>query len=595
MILQRQVQRRWLPSCRALLVACVALLLLWWARASWSTRSTVTNNNGLRAALKFSPLFMLDTDSYRSPFGGWGERSLRMRCKTYFRQTYEVHNAWENRLLLRNEDQYFKDIVASLAMERLRVYDECFISGGLAVHDSMLEPLTRIELRTRMFPFLAPSHRQDLIWPTVINATSGRHIRRLLKISTGELHRIRPDRSFWYNWREFANGRGIAVAVNDELADSFQALLAVLDHLGNTLPVQAVHNGGELSQRRFDELVAHIQAHSRQQVFFVDCTPTLRNMWLRKFARVPPSRLAALFNSFDEFVLLDASAVPFVPPAQLLALPEFADTAALFFKGRAYTTQPQRSCLHSMARLLPSAEEARLWRGAAAFNASGAAAARDGAAAALLRAGLVDGLDHALVLVRKPRALAALLAALLLDLQPRAPGCRPHARSLFPLALHAMALPYAVHPGAAGALGELDPAAPADCPVLCSAQLAHLDAAGRLLWASGGLRRCHTSDARRDFRDNDAHFRPAPASPDGLAEARARPLSVHAFLAPASPAGWTPHPDCAHTTHCAALCRQPSADVMLGTLLRFGQAERRRHADLTRIWNDALPAFLRQA
>ncbi|AGO11792.1 AaceriADR020Cp [[Ashbya] aceris (nom. inval.)] len=602
----KHVQRRRRPSLHTLLAACMALLLLWWMCSPRSSAVVeAEQDHGLKTASQFTPLSRADVDNRKSPFYRWEEKSLRMRCKTYFEQVHNIHPQWANRMLEKLEDQTFRDIIASLAMERLRVYDECFISGALPLDESLFEPIKRRDFDSRMFPFLAPAYMQDRLWPTVFNATSGKIVRSMLKISTGELYTIREERSFWYNWQQFSNGRGIAVWVNEELVDSFKALLAVLDHLGNTLPVQLVHRDSDLPWQVFEDLAAHIQKHTRQQVYFVDCTTSLRWRWL-KFKKVPPARLVALFNSFEEVILMDVTAVPFVPPEALFALPEYTATGALFFKGRGYDYRPYAACLQSLDRLKPSAQEARLWSRAAVFNSSfaypgNASAANPGrpdpAAAELLLRGRVDNIDEALVVINKPRSLTALLAAALLAIQPTQPRCAPHARNVLWLSLHMSAQPYAIHPAAAGALGEPEsfPAAAADRYVVCGPQLAHVDSRGTLLWASGGLRRCHPADPHRDFRDNYDYFRPNYGRPEELAEFYALPLRVQAFLAPAPGARWEPRPDCARTTHCLTVYRQPSEDVMLGTLLRFGQAELGHYANLTRIWNNALPAFLPQA
>lgn len=303
--------------------------------------------------------------------------------------------------------------------------------------------------------------------PPVISAESG--------VSFPEI-----GTSYWKSHIDGLSGRGIVIGVHDRDVNFAKRLLTVLAHLENELPIEFVHEGG-LSPVGQDTLK---NAAGTQTVRFIDVRPAITLKALKAYSGYNSKWLAVLFNSFQETILMDADAVPFVKPSTWFDKSEYVKTGALFFRDRELATMVKQSSVEFFGSMIPAGEDyfkisvnkERLDNNFFNLNAK-------------------HVMESGVVVIDRKSHLNGLLISATLQYFWRSGRIMYGDKDLFWLGqLISGNSNYEFNQHAAGAIGKLE-----NDFEICLTQLAHLDENLKLQWTNGALLFCKRNTYLRDW------------------------------------------------------------------------------------------------
>lgn len=312
----------------------------------------------------------------------FNELDLQTRCHFYFRTLYNMNSKWSNDHHLytfdineeiegeKLKDMSDKDGVSlvnkeslglhkrvhdiSLALERMRIYDECFIQNdsvdfegiftnkkddlGVNVDKASKQKRSSInfnggggadselrgdrteyyknfdqwDLENRMFPFLKYYTHENFtnLMPILTSPNGSRlatgwfpiHNRKTGVAESFERHDYDKSKSFWWNWNAIskkAAKRGIVISLGDGQVDYGIKLLATLRFQGNKLPIQVIHKG-DLSEDSVKKLtdVAQAAEFDIPPNSFDNTTDVKQELW---FVDVSTTLNPSVINEFDRF------------------------------------------------------------------------------------------------------------------------------------------------------------------------------------------------------------------------------------------------------------------------------------------------------
>ncbi|AQZ10987.1 MNT3 (YIL014W) [Zygosaccharomyces parabailii] len=515
---------------------------------------------------------------------------LAAKCRYMVDAIYIANSGWTNKLITKyHGNEEVNDMLASLLSERLRMFDYCFLSGGLKVQDILkmdsvvspedLERGSSEDFMQRMFPFL---QENDSLWPRVVNLTTKQESRIPSFAQDSKVN-------FWQNWLQFSKGRGLAVTFDPEKSGMFLKQLRVLQKLNNTLPVQVVTSGYEFNAIHIQEL-SNYAAMTKQDVSLVDCSPVLDKAFTEENIKTFANKwLAALFNTFEEVVLLDVDSVPFVPLERFLDEPQYTSSGMALFKDRIMMNEHTYSyCIDTFNGLQPSHEENKIMGSRLMFESIDKEFPNTEEAAVYRRffhEGILHHVDSGLVPVNKKKNFSGLLFSFMLNLDSKVQGCVHGDKELFWLGQLYAGSTYAIYSTDAGVIGLLD-----DSPMeemtqtayhVCASQLAHTFFSGdtethELVWTNGGMNTCkHIRAAEKDFERAPDYFQQRYDSVQTLQNVYNAPLHVQGMIIPdTKKKPWMQLRECCEDTFCG-MAVEDTADGRnsASTLIQFSHAE----------------------
>ncbi|ODV95593.1 hypothetical protein PACTADRAFT_50293 [Pachysolen tannophilus NRRL Y-2460] len=221
----------------------------------------------------------------------------------------------------------------------IRIFGKCYLQNDLST-----KKCTNME--ERLFPFLS------LKLPTFTRWT-GEEIVNDIPIMSQYIDTQQPidpniefnaqKSCFLQNYQNKMNGKGIAISMGDQLLEEALNLMRVLRYHRNQLPIQFVHKGdlsnevvaSLINAARNDIIIGNYKIdHSPQEIWFVDAIECFPGNYRDKFITYFNKWLAILFNSFEEVVLMDTDAVPYVPITDFFELEGYKKNGAYFFRDR---------------------------------------------------------------------------------------------------------------------------------------------------------------------------------------------------------------------------------------------------------------------
>ncbi|KAI5956253.1 MNN13 [Candida jiufengensis] len=166
--------------------------------------------------------------------------------------------------------------------------------------------------------------------------------------------------NFFKNFKNECNGKGLVLSVADKHVDYVVNLIHLLRALNNKLPIQIVYFNDlneetkkkivTAARETFSHLPTSFQKVSelfpedyldpkykglpKQEVWFVNTANVINENFKNKFHGFANKLLATLFNSFNEYMLLDADTVMMQPPEFFFNLEGYQNTGTFFFKDR---------------------------------------------------------------------------------------------------------------------------------------------------------------------------------------------------------------------------------------------------------------------
>lgn len=536
----------------------------------------------------------------------WDNVSMAERCRYIMDTTYAVNEGWTNLLNIRfyGEDEV-DDLLISLLGERLRYFDYCFLSGGLTFEEvfnvkSIIDPQDQhksspYDFLHRMFPFLrkVENDEQDPFWPLITDLTSG-------KVQPIPPLPLDFNKNFWSNWLKMSHGKGIVLTLSENDKYLFFKQLKVLQHMGNTLPIQLLTAGGEISEEFIEELSLVVKA-TTQKVYLVDCTRVLDPKYAKEYISFFINKwLAVIFNTFEEIVLLDADVVPFVNIEQFLSNPKYKSTGILLFKDRSMPKEHTFSyCVDMLRGVEPSYQENKLigsnimyYSGDKQYDSSEEALVYQRFSHDLL----LHHVDSGLVVINKVRNLNGLLFSFMLNLDGKMARCVYGDKEIFWLGQLYAGQKYSIYPIDGSIVGPLIENVKDDTSQkiyqICGAQIAHSDESDELLWTNGGLKTCKIPEsAESDFQKASDYFKERYKDVDTLKKIYDSPLRMEGLIMPeVHEEPWLQIKECSNYMYCAT-ATQDNNDVNLehdiGHVVKFNQKTSKRLNEISAIWNQS--------
>ncbi|CCH57865.1 hypothetical protein TBLA_0A00640 [Henningerozyma blattae CBS 6284] len=271
----------------------------------------------------------------RLKFHDFNELLLQDRCNFYFRELYNLNTDWSNDYHRLKFDIYEetdfkqenlgdnqllndKEIIrifnkkndVKLALQRLRIYDRCFIQNDnldiRGIFNDSIIPSKNIQQKKhikrdlqeralnkrdminkdnykefdiwdfekRMFPFLKKFDEKSIkeFIPNIIygSKTLPRGKIPILTDDTRLKAKLSdftydPSKSFWSNWNFMSHNiarRGISMCIGDGQLKLALKLITTLRYSGNTLPIQIIMKKGELSKGSIEKLIFAAQGNN---------------------------------------------------------------------------------------------------------------------------------------------------------------------------------------------------------------------------------------------------------------------------------------------------------------------------------------------
>ncbi|GAV50741.1 hypothetical protein ZYGR_0Z01640 [Zygosaccharomyces rouxii] len=525
---------------------------------------------------------------------------LDMKCRYMIDAIYVAHKGWNNQQMTKyHSSEEANDMLASLLGERVRLFDHCFISGGLKVKDVMnMDSLVSEDklgspedFIERMFPFL---QQGNLVWPKMYDLRRGKELK---------MPAVAQDTyaNFWNNWIKLSKGKGIAATFNPTELTLFHRQLRVLSKLNNTLPIQVVTSGFEFTRAQVDQLSQYAR-DTDQEVTLIDCSTILiKEFTQNNVEKFVNKWLAALFNTFEEVLLLDVDTVPFVDVEEFFKEPQYRATGMALFKDRAMMDEHTYGyCLETLAGLEPSHEENKLMGTKLLFESTQKELPQTEAASVYRRFfhdGVLHHVDSGLVPVNKVKNFGGLLFSFMINLDTKIQGCVHGDKEFFWLGQLYAGKNYAIYPQDAGVIGLIE-----DKPMealtqtsytICGSQLAHTfysltKEAHQLVWTNGGLSTCKVPHgAEMDFQRLPDYFMARYGDVETTKRVYAAPLHIQAMIIPDSEKStWLQLRECGDSAFCASAV-EDTADGRnsVSTLIQFTPEEQDFLDSISFAWN----------
>lgn len=188
----------------------------------------------------------------------------------------------------------------------------------------------------------------------------------------------RTTGSFLKLFEKLSNGKGIVLSIPEAHVDSTMRLIHLLRALNNQLPIQIIYHDN-LSNKAKQKLVTAAREEyivlpqsfkrvakyfpkdyetnglPKQDIWFVNVNNAIHDHYKEKFQRWANKLLAVMFNSFEEFMLIDDDTVLLQHPERyFFNLPGYKSSGAYFYKDRNDVTRRSEDELNFFKRLTPN-------------------------------------------------------------------------------------------------------------------------------------------------------------------------------------------------------------------------------------------------
>ncbi|AAS53139.2 AFL235Wp [Eremothecium gossypii ATCC 10895] len=483
-------------------------------------------------------------------------------CKQYFQLTYRNDPSWSNEAVRESNSLLNDASYTALLIERMRIFADCFMSGDVQLQAVLPEKSDMFEFHQRMYPFLAKGRSWHDIWPTFSDVKTGDTYAPGM-LNDGRRVHIDDSVSFWKNWQSFSKGRGIVITAGEEHIQMLLRLLAVLDHLGNTLPIELVLTESP-SQERIQKIAHYLRDKTKQSLRIVDCKKILEPSYRPLIFDFRYKWLAYLLNSFEEVVFIDLDVVPFVSIDKFFEMEGYKSTGILMFQDRVFNSIKNSKCRTAIHHILPSHAEQTLWKHQAKYTKEKAKHRLknfpDDAGAASVYDRYLEGdrmhmVESGLVVVDKRKKISSLIISLMLHMNIA--ECSYGDKEYLWLGQLVSGEDYYIHPLPPAILGMPQEVKHDNKKKyeVCSTQIAHMDHDGSILWVNGGMQNCKFPEfADSEVESNNEYFSSQHSDKEVLRKFYESPINIQmAFIPNLVDSNWHAIATCNSYTWCAEI------------------------------------------
>ncbi|CAR25446.1 alpha-mannosyltransferase [Lachancea thermotolerans CBS 6340] len=453
-------------------------------------------------------------------------------CAALFQSFLRQGSGWGMRSFSDRKSIFFSRRRVIQSVKYLRLYGHCFVTN-LAPFDG----IDYEELDSRLFPIFTRELPVFTRWDdTREDEATSVNEQENVKLEGSDLNQT-LKLPFWRRAKDSMKDRGIVISFGEGGVSEVKMLLNVLRLLGNKLPIQLVHKGDvsaeamqSISYVARNDVTKDAETNTHgfdlpQEIWFVNAKRGIKNGHHDLFKRFSNKWIASLFNSFDEMILMDSDAVPFMNPERFFDLVGYQETGAFFFKDRLIDEYLKTSDLKFYKKLLPTEEESKVF----GIPSSTEKTTQND----FFKAGYKHLMESGVVVIKRSDHLPGLLISTALQLWKETSEPVYGDKELFWLGQSISGNEnYRFNKNAAGALGILNRDEKRALNYTCSTQLAHFDEKLRLLWINGGLRNCKKPSWYFDFGKQKS-LRRKFKSPAELEDYFKAPIDVDGAVIPA--------------------------------------------------------------
>ncbi|CCK70055.1 alpha-mannosyltransferase KNAG_0D03070 [Huiozyma naganishii CBS 8797] len=508
-------------------------------------------------------------------FNWWetGDLDRVEKCKILLDALYHEDPEWSNQVFLtgfKNDGDTFK--YSALGTERFRIYDYCFLSGGLDIGDVLKgsKKYDALDFQHRMFPYLKVPKLGEVLLPKITDLSTMAE----LSFITSDFDSKRHNENFWKSWREMSDGKGIITTFNPKAhGDYFLRQLKILQYQKNTLPIQILVRDGDFSDS-FVRKLADAARRTNQKIYLVNYTAILDKSNMGEFKSYINKLAANLFNTFEEFILLDADAVPYFPLESYLELPDYQKTGMYMFRDRILDHRIDDACTTTLEHLEPSMEEAVLLGTSIMYTVSSnvvPTTPEEKVYVGMVREHIRENVETGLVVVDKKNKLPGLLMALALNLSKKLNACMYGEKEFYWLGPYFSGMSYSIEAKGAALTGFPEKMYDGFQYVntkLCDFHIAHVRGK-ELSWINGGLR----------------EFKPGSGGQDEGYENK--PWRMNGLLIPDEKLNeWVQTKAGFGLTYCATAIEVGSDQSPSGEVIWFDEKTYNKINDISKLWNE---------
>jgi alpha 1,3-mannosyltransferase len=308
---------------------------------------------------------------------------------------YVSHVRIFNKCYINDDDLFQKKAVDETIVNQKNVVDTIIKTGKnhldtkpfVDVKKSVIntdKPLSCEVIEKRVYPWLSLSYPvyerytgEKLLSPPQMENYLDQRIHKQVFTPTNKTHRdargkVKPSKESFINsntcflksFKNSLSGKGIVLSISNDHVDQTVNLIKLLRALNNKYPIQIVYFDGlsEDSKKALyhaarDKMFDLPQSFKkvmnkfpedyldssdgksstgliRQELWFVNVNQAIRENYRGKFLKFGNKFFATFFNSFEEYILLDADSVLLKNPDFFFNLNGYKDTGTFFFKDR---------------------------------------------------------------------------------------------------------------------------------------------------------------------------------------------------------------------------------------------------------------------
>lgn len=309
------------------------------------------------------------------------------RTKNNLKYKTSLNNFLKDEYKTIRSKQYEQKIIDQLTI--VRIFNKCFIHNDQRDRNNLLERLIQEQqkqvanansanvqselkltenekmvealaedyttLGKRVYPWISQQFPLYERW----NGDSYYHPPNYEEILKDETHkgetpttRYLTSQIFLNQFKDTSNGKGIVLSITEKHIDDTVNLIRLLRALNNKLPIQIIYFD-DLSQSSKTKLLRAARGEINkfpksyekvyngkqpsfppQEVWFVNIYESVNPRYRNLFKKFDFKLLASLFNSFDEFMLIDADTILVKRPEFFFKQQAYQQAGAFFFKDR---------------------------------------------------------------------------------------------------------------------------------------------------------------------------------------------------------------------------------------------------------------------
>ena len=207
--------------------------------------------------------------------------------------------------------------------------------------------------------------------------------------------------------------------------------------------------------------ISKIAKEAKQKVYLVDCSTVLDTEFSKKYISFFQNKwVATLFNTFKEYILLDADVVPFVESDYFFDSPSYRQSGILLFKDRVMKSEQTFSyCIEMLREVEPSGQERKSIGSKLIFDSSLPFSSINSEEASVyynfFKKLQLHHVDSGLVVVNKLEKLNGLLMSFMFNLNGKLQRCVYGDKEIFWLGQLYAGQDYSINPVDGGIIGPV--------------------------------------------------------------------------------------------------------------------------------------------